>query len=320
MLVLSPDYPPAPGGIQLLIHRIAQNLGSCTVVTLGVPGSGAFDAGEEADVRRVGSKGGRFHKGSIAALNLAGAATALRTRPDAVISGHVTMAPAALTIQKALGRPMLQYLHADEVRTRPRLVAAAVRGAAAVVAVSSHSQAMALSFGADPASVHVVHPGVDPVDREPSPREGRPTVVTVARMFESYKGHDVMIEALPSIRARIPDVQWVVIGDGPLRPSLERLAADRGVADSVRFLGSVDDRAREDWLSRSHAFAMPSRLPPGGVGGEGFGIVYLEAAAHGLPVVAGRAEALGAAGADRARRFTWEAHTDAVREILEAAR
>jgi phosphatidylinositol alpha-1,6-mannosyltransferase len=177
-------------------------------------------------------------------------------------------------------------------------------------------------------------------------------------MFESYKGHDVMIEALPSIRARIPDVQWVVIGDGPLRPSLERLAADRGVADSVRFLGSVDDRAREDWLSRSHAFAMPSRLPPGGVGGEGFGIVYLEAAAHGLPVVAGavggavdavadgetgllvdprnpsavaaaigdllenpgRAEALGAAGADRARRFTWEAHTDAVREILEAAR
>ncbi len=82
-------------------------------------------------------------------------------------------------------------------------------------------------------------------------------------------------------------MQWVVIGDGPLRGELEALARAHGVADSVRFLGALSDAERDTWLRRADLLAMPSRLPGAGRAGEGFGIVYLEAAAYGKPVVAG---------------------------------
>jgi phosphatidylinositol alpha-1,6-mannosyltransferase len=112
--------------------------------------------------------------------------------------------------------------------------------------------------------------------------------VCVARLEQRYKGHDVLIRALPLVRARIPSVRLQVVGDGVLRPVYEGFAASLGLDGSVEFLGPVDDATRDELLARAHVFAMPSRLPFDG-GGEGFGIVYLEAGAHGLPVVAGRA-------------------------------
>ncbi|HWX73716.1 MAG TPA: glycosyltransferase, partial [Solirubrobacteraceae bacterium] len=124
---------------------------------------------------------------------------------------------------------------------------------------------------------------------------------------------------------------------------LEALARSRGLGEAARFLGALGDTQRDEWLDRCELVAMPSRLPEGGGAGEGFGIAYLEAAAHARPVVAGRvggapdavldgetgllvdptdaeavAEAiarlvrdrelsrrLGAAAAERAREFAW---------------
>ena len=109
----------------------------------------------------------------------------------------------------------------------------------------------------------------------------------MARLEDRYKGHDTLVRSLPLILARVPDAQWVVIGGGPRREQLERLAEIHGVADNVRFLGQVANEDRDAWLERAHVFAMPSRVPGGGLGGEGFGIVYMEASWRGLPVVAG---------------------------------
>jgi len=97
----------------------------------------------------------------------------------------------------------------------------------------------------------------------------------------------VLVRALALVRAKVPDVQWVVLGDGSLRGEIEALARSYGVADSIRFLGAVSDEQRNAWLRRTQLLAMPSRLPAGGFAGEGFGIVYLEAGAYGKPVVAG---------------------------------
>ena len=116
---------------------------------------------------------------------------------------------------------------------------------------------------------------------------GPPTLLTVARLEDEYKGHDVVLRALTAIRERVPDVTWVVVGEGSLRPRLEGLAAKYGVEEQVRFLGDLSDEERDRWYRSAHVFVMPSRLPPDG-GGEGFGIVYLEAAAHGLPGRGGR--------------------------------
>jgi phosphatidyl-myo-inositol dimannoside synthase len=355
-LILTPDFPPAPGGIQVLMRRLVEELDRVdpTVLTLDSPRAEAFDSAIPIEVRRVRWNGGRRRRVAVARLNAAGIRLALRSRPGIVLSGHAVTAPACAAVRKATGAATIQYVHGDEFRTRPRLLRFAVRRADAVIAVSAHAKAMTLDAGCEPERVHLIHPGVDAHPRQDGGRAERPTVVTVARLSDRYKGHDEMLRALPLIRARVPAVRWVVIGDGPLRRELEALADSQGVAGAVEFLGELPDEERDGWLDAGHVFAMPSRLPPEGVGGEGFGIVYLEAGVHGLPVVAGavggaldavldgetgrlvdptdhvaladaiagllldpeRATALGEAGARRAREFTWRRHAQLVEGVL----
>ena len=137
-------------------------------------------------------------------------------------------------------------------------------------------------------------------------------------------------------------------------PELEELVRRQGLEGSVSFVGAVPDEQRDELLDQAHVFVMPSRLPGGEIGGEGFGIAYMEAAAHGLPVVAGnvggaldavvpdqtgllveptdpdavaeavsgllldrhRAEAFGRAGAARAQAFAWERIARRVEDLL----
>lgn len=122
----------------------------------------------------------------------------------------------------------------------------------------------------------------------------RKLVRTSSSLADRYKGFDVMLRALPLVRAQLPAARWVVIGDGPLRGELERTVRAWGLNDSVVFCGHISDEELDEWFASSHVFAMPSRLPADG-GGEGYGLVYLEAAARGLPCVAGNAGAVAEA-------------------------
>ncbi|HWF32067.1 MAG TPA: glycosyltransferase family 4 protein, partial [Solirubrobacteraceae bacterium] len=150
-----------------------------------------------------------------------------------------------------------------------------------------YTAGLVAAAGARPSRLVVFGKGTDvPAQTEPLLLE-RPTIVTVARIEERYKGHDAILGALPLVLAKVPDAQWVVIGEGSLRAGLEALARSSGIAGSVRFLGAVGDEERNLWLRRANVLAMPSRLPAGGFAGEGFGIAYLEAGAYGKPVVAG---------------------------------
>lgn len=290
VLVLTPDFPPAFGGIQLLMRRLVEH---CTrlaprVVTFDQPEAAAFDRPAGVPVSRVPLPARLSRRRAVALLNAAALLEAARARPDVILSGHIALSPAAATAKRVLGVPYVQYLYGREVVTRPALSRFAIRRADALVAVSSYTRSLALANGAASERVHVIPPGVDLRKRGRVLRDSRPTVVSVARLEQRYKGHDVLIRALPLVRGRIPSVRLQVVGDGVLRPAYEGLVASLGLDGSVEFLGTVDDATREELLARAHVFAMPSRLPLDG-GGEGFGIVYLEAGVHGLPVVAGRA-------------------------------
>jgi phosphatidyl-myo-inositol dimannoside synthase len=287
LLMVTPDFPPAHGGIQVLMHRLASHLvgHEARVVALGGRDARRFDRDGALRVRRVPA-GPRFHRASVALLNAGAAAEAVRTRPAVVLCGHVVASPAALLAGRLTGAPVVQYVHADEFRARPALCARAVRGADATIAVSRYTRDLAVAAGAAPERVRLIHPGVDLPEGARAARDARPTLVTVARLTE-HKGHDVVLEALVAVRRAVPDVLWVVVGDGPERAALEARAAALGIASSVRFTGAVDASERDAWLDRAHAFVMPSRVPESGIGGEGFGIAYVEAGAHGLPVVAG---------------------------------
>ncbi|MGP4003313.1 glycosyltransferase family 4 protein, partial [Streptomyces sp. 8N706] len=114
----------------------------------------------------------------------------------------------------------------------------------------------------------------------------RPVVVCVSRLVPR-KGQDTLIEAMPRILAAVPDAVLLIVGGGPYRGDLERLAAGKGVSGSVRFTGPVPWEELPAHFGAGDVFAMPCRTRRGGLDVEGLGIVYLEASATGLPVVAG---------------------------------
>src|ERR1035437_3627218 len=288
ILLTTPDYPPTTGGIQLLLERLVHHSRfSYEVVTLSAP----KDSNQPTTPCAVRTPRLGGHRSAVGVLNTMTIARAVASRPDAVLSGHVVTGPAALAIQGLSGVPAIQYLYAEELGRRPTLTRFVIHRARASVAISSHTRRQALNLGAHFDRLHLILPGVDlPPDTSPeyAAREMEPpTAITVARLEDRYKGFDVMIKALPLVRARVPEARWVVVGEGSLRGELEAMAASLGVADRITFTGRLDDEARDEWLDRAHVFAMPSRLLPSSRGGEGFGIVYLEAGAHGLPCVAG---------------------------------
>jgi phosphatidyl-myo-inositol dimannoside synthase len=357
LLVVTPDFPPARGGIQVLIHRLVSGLEGfdTQVVALGGEGAEQFDAGSGLKIRRVRADA-RLRAARNLPLNALALREAARFRPQLTLSAHIVTSPAAAVIRRTLRARTVQYFYAKEIGHKPRLAAFAARRADAAISISAYTSGLLDALGVPSSSISLIPPGVDlPEDPEPLPA-GRPTMLTIARLEDRYKGHDVLVRSLGAIRERVPDVEWVVIGDGPLRGELEALSRSLGVADCIRFLGAVGDEERNAWLRRTDLLAMPSRLPRDGLAGEGFGIVYLEAGTYGKPVVAGNvagaldavsdgetgllvdptdasavseaitrllldralAARLGAAGAERARRFAWPQIVGRVRELLLA--
>jgi phosphatidylinositol alpha-1,6-mannosyltransferase len=175
-------------------------------------------------------------------------------------------------------------------------------GAAALVANSRptarFAEALLRSIGVDPAGrVRVVHPGTDPVRFRPdSPGaaewrrelglEGRRVLLSVSRLMRR-KGIDTALEALAELAPRYPDVAYVVGGEGPDRERLERLAGELGVAERVRFVGAVAEARLPGLYAAADLFVLPVREERSDDEVEGFGIVFCEAAATGVPVVAG---------------------------------
>lgn len=356
ILVVTPDFPPAAGGIQVLAHRLVAHLpDTMRVITIDMPGADAVDRGLGADVHRISLIVPGPRAVGLAALSSVAITHAFRFRPDVVLNLHVITSPGAIAISRLLDVPYVQYVYAEEVLDRPWLTRLALRRASAVVILSEFGRDLALAHGAAPERLHRILCGVDPPPPAIDARSPEPTIVTVSRIAERYKGHDVMLQALPLILSRVPSARWIVIGDGPLLAEHKRVATETGLADRVTFLGLIEDSERDAWLDRAHVFVMVSRLSDRG-GGEGFGIIFLEAGAHGLPVVAGavggaldavqhditgllvdpndsgavadavagllldpaRAEALGQAGRRRAEALSWASTASAVHELLES--
>lgn len=227
---------------------------------------------------------------------------------DAVFCGHLHLAPVAAAVALRAGVPWVLLVHGIEAWGPPhwpatqrpltmRLTLATARQAARVVAVSELTRGrFAARARLDPARTTVVPNSVDASQfGTGSPRAdlleryglaGRTILLTMARLSatERYKGLDETIAALPALTETHPDIAYLICGDGDDRPRLESMAASLGVGDRVVFAGYVPEDEKADHLRLADAFVMPGR-------GEGFGIVYLEALACGVPVVASALDA-----------------------------
>ena len=218
---------------------------------------------------------------------------------NVIICGHINLLPVAVLAAWLQGAPLLLILHGiDAWDPHPSaLVRWMLPQVDAFVSVSQCTKERFLGWAPLRANQgHVIPDCIDLDAYSPGPKRddllnrydlhGRTILLTLGRLSseEQYKGHDEILEILPDLAEEVPDVSYLVCGDGDDRPRLERKAERLGIADRTVFAGYVPEEEKEDHYRLADAFVMPGR-------GEGFGIVYLEAMACGVPVVASSADA-----------------------------
>ncbi|MFF0462221.1 glycosyltransferase family 4 protein [Streptomyces mexicanus] len=308
-LIVTNDFPPRPGGIQAFLHNMALRLDPERLVVYastwkrgrqGAEATAAFDAEQPFTVVRdrttmllptpdaTRRATALLHEhgctsvwfGAAAPLGLM--APALRRagaeRLVATTHGHEAgwaQLPAARQLLRRIGESTDTLTYLGEY-TRSRIAGALTPRAAA--------RMVQLPPGVDEKTFHPGSGG-DEV-RARLGLTDRPVVVCVSRLVKR-KGQDTLIRALPRILAAEPDTVLLIVGGGPYEKDLRRLAHETGVAASVRFTGAVPWAELPAHYGAGDVFAMPCRTRRGGLDVEGLGIVYLEASATGLPVVAG---------------------------------
>jgi phosphatidylinositol alpha-1,6-mannosyltransferase len=296
ILLLSVDFPPARGGIQNLLANLADGLATTHDIAVVAPrrrGDEDWDAERPYQVSRAPAA--KFWPLVMLSFWCAGLIRALRQPPGVVVCGHVLLGPVCCFLAWLFGTPLVAFVYAYEIRApRMRRIAGwTLRRSTMIVGCSEFTRRAVLEHGVPPERVAVIHPGADSRPSE-APRtsaatgRGERIILTVSRLGELYKGHDMAIRAMPLILAREPRTRYVIVGDGPLRPYLERLAASVGVAEAVTFAGEVSNEALDGWYARADVFTLLSRESSIDGSAEGYGLAFVEAGAWGKPVVGGR--------------------------------
>ncbi len=220
----------------------------------------------------------------------------IKNRPQRVFCGHVNLAPLIQALCSPLGIPYTVLTYGKEVwEALPISKQTALQHADRVWTISRYSGDRAclanyldrdrLDFLPCAVDGDVFTPGVkSPELMERYQLTGSRVLMTVARLWsgDPYKGVDVTIRALAEIAQSCPQVKYLVIGRGDDQPRLARLAEELGVSDRVIFAGFVATKDLVNHYRLADAYVMPSQ--------EGFGIVYLEAMACGVPVLSGDAD------------------------------
>ena len=304
-LIVTNDFPPRPGGIQAFVHSMAVRMDPGQVVVYASTwkdGSEvtAFDAEQPFPVvrdrtsmllptprvtRRAAELLREHGCGSVlfgAAAPLALMAPALRNagarRLVGMTHGHEAawaQLPASRQLLRRIGEGTDTITYLGEY-TRSRIAAALTPAAA--------GRMVRLPPGVDEKTFHPASGG-DAV-RARLGLTDRPVVVCVSRLVPR-KGQDTLILAMPRILREVPDAVLLIVGGGPYADDLKQLAVRTGVDASVRFTGAVPWAELPAHYGAGDVFAMPCRTRRRGLDVEGLGIVYLEASATGLPVVAG---------------------------------
>ena len=301
VLVLTPDFPPAVGGIQSYVYQLCAHLPDAELVVVAPDHAGArvFDARQRFRVVRTASRG-KLGRLSFGVFWAAAVGVGLTGRFDVIVCGHFLAGLPALALRRLRGVPVVVMAHSQEVRARQRreLARTVFQRADRAIANSEFTRGVLMEVGVPPDRIRKVNPPVHLPngDGMGDPQEARrrfglgggPLLLTVSRLAERYKGHDTTIRALPLVRSKVPGVQHVLVGEGPLQGFYARLARSLGVDGVTVFLGRVEGADLAALYSTCDVFVMLSRESRIAGGAEGFGIAFLEAGLMGKPVVGGR--------------------------------
>ncbi len=297
-LLVTNDFPPKHGGIQSYLYELWRRLPAeeTTVLTTPFGGAAEFDAEQEFRIERT------REPVLLPRPGLAGRIDALAREVDAAVVFLDPTLPLGLVNRRLHAAPTVIVVHGSELTVPGRLpgsrqlAGSVLRRAAGVVAAGTYPAREAVHAAGRTLPGVVIPPCIDPHRFEPLDESSRaaarrrfgldpdrPLVLGLSRLVPR-KGFDVLLAAV----ADLPDVSVAIAGAGRDRRRLERVAARAGVADRAHFLGRVPDPALPELFACADVFSMLCRERWGGLEVEGFGIVFVEAAAAGVPSVAGR--------------------------------
>jgi phosphatidylinositol alpha-1,6-mannosyltransferase len=306
VLLITRNLPPLLGGMERLNWHIAAQLAVSEDVRVIGPAGAAMLAPEGVAVREV-----RVYPLAFFLMKAwwHGMCEALRWKPHVVLAGSGLMAPLAWLMGRCVGARVMVYVHGLDIivphAIYRRVWLSAIRRADGVVANSRATAKLAEQAGVVAGRISVIHPGVDVPpsgeQREKTSMEFRRKyglaashlLLSVGRLTQRKGLQEFVSEVLPLVVKERPDVLLLIVGDSAIQalygsaqtPAAIRSAAEAaGVGDHVRFLGKLAEDELHAAYCAADVHVFPIRNLPGDV--EGFGMVAVEAAAHGLPTVA----------------------------------
>jgi glycosyltransferase involved in cell wall biosynthesis len=211
---------------------------------------------------------------------------------DLVICGHINLLPLAALLNAHIRAPLALMVYGIDVWQPPHgMTKSWLKKADAVWTISAITRDRMNAWANLPESKYVLLPNAIHLERygmaekradlvERYGLDVGKLIMTLARLpgAERYKGVDEVLEAMPALLEKAPGLKYLVAGDGDDRPRLEAKAESLGLADRVIFTGMVNEADKADLFRLADTFVMPGR-------GEGFGFVFLEALACGVPAV-----------------------------------
>lgn len=318
LLVITELFLPTKGGTAVWAAEVYRRLGgkAIHIVTADVPGAAEVDASHPNNIHRLDLRRVPWLKPESLGMYLKlfgkSLSLALTRRFDgihafrALPEGLVAWLVARLTFH-----PLVVYAHGEELTTwgdggKYRAMRFVLRHADTVIANSDHTRATLVDMGVRPEHITLIYPGVDTgLFRPGLPCDdlkqaiglppGRKLILSVGRLSRR-KGFDMVVRSLPLLSQKGLDVCYALIGIGEDHDYLSGLARELGVEDRVNLLGHVSPADLPRWYNACDVFIMPNREINGD--NEGFGMVFLEAAACGRPVIAGRDGGTGSAVSD----------------------
>src|ERR1700730_8083338 len=313
-LVTADSFLPHSGGSRVYYANLYRTLleqypDTITLLTKKVPGWQVFDEHEMGERFRIFRRfnplpNWKYSQLPKALLQLMHASATI------TISNYdclhcCDLFPQALSgvfLSRIFNLPLIIFCHGDEIsqtdrrRFQPRVRDFIYRQADAIIAANQYALESLIRIGLPNNRIHKLTPGVDLQIFQPRPRNktlverfglaGKKVILTVARLVPR-KGHAIVLRALPAVLQRIPNLKYLIVGEGPEKQRLEQTVQDLRLGDVVTFVGDISHAEISEFYNVCDVFIMVNRLEESG-DIESFGMVFTEANAMGKPVIGGK--------------------------------
>jgi len=313
VLLVTGVFPPGIGGMQSYYYHLCRSSKlDMTVLAPQYEGDAAFDAVPQSYkiIRGPFFRDEKINPGSWLSLLRYTWRTIRQEKIEVTVYGYILIGFIGWLFNLLFGKEYVISTHGKDMMEFRNIIGLRfltkiiLKRATGILTNSEFTRKEVEKYGVDPHRIQLIYPGVEdvyvPEDKDPALVEkhglaGKYVMMTVGRLVRR-KGHDMVIRALPEAVKQIPNLVYLIVGDGPKRDRLEQLAKECGVWDRVVFAGYVEgnDEAKK-YYNLCDQFIMTSRLLENKGDVEGFGIVYLEAASCRKAVIAGNSGGVGEA-------------------------